>query len=152
MGERRHLPVLKDDGAGDDQPRSRLYVFLVSATVILLTWTMLAALLNGVIAIGAHAGPVVVSLANLVVLFASAALGGVVARVLDPRAASKVARFAGAAAALLGWIVSFAWRVAGEARDASAIVVWLAVLAVMALAAGGGADVGRRLTVSLAKT
>ena len=149
MAERRHLPVVQESAATEDAPRSRVYVLLVSAAVILLAWTLLAAVLNGAIGIAAIAGPIVVSVSNLFVLFVSACFGGAIARVLDARAAPAVVRVAGAVAASVGWFVAFAWRVAGEVRDARAVAIWLAVLAVMAGAAAGGAEVGRRASHAL---
>jgi hypothetical protein len=143
--KRVRLPVLSGSSDVDAPPRSPAYVVLVSAAATLFAWTLLAALLNGLLGRAlARAG--IVAAANLVVLLVTAAAGGAIAIAIDARAPVRRARYAGLVAAAAGWTVSFLFTVVSRVPTATELLTWLLILLVLSTVATIGASIGHTLT------
>ena len=143
--KRVRLPVLSGSSDVDAPPPSPIYVVLVSAAATLFAWTLLAALLNGLLGrVLARAG--IIAAANLFVLLLTAAAGGAIAVVLDARAPASRARYAGLVAAAVGWAVSFLFTVFSHVPAATELLTWLLILVVLGAVAAIGASIGHTLT------
>jgi hypothetical protein len=140
---KRRLPVLQQSSSSPDegpQPEERPpgQWIVASAVITLVVWLLLAGTVNLVLQRLGAATVAPLLVANLLVLFVSAAIAGMITGRLGIKAERKHAIYGALAAGVVGWLFALP-------RGGAQLAEFIFILAVMLGINAGGAAVGFRL-------